>query len=93
MCMKSSELPTSDENLKYYWVGHVISCPNFVPLTPQRSGQSMKPKGLKLLILLPVQVGLLTIYDMCKAVDRGMVMTGVRLLEKEGGKSGRWTAS
>ena len=39
-----------------------------------------------------VQVGLLTIYDMCKAVDRGMVMTDIRLLEKDGGKSGRWTA-
>lgn len=37
-------------------------------------------------------VGLLTIYDMCKAVDRGMEITGVRLLEKEGGKSGHWKA-
>ena len=37
--------------------------------------------------LTAVQVGLLTIYDMCKAVDRGMVMEGVRLLEKRGGKS------
>jgi len=35
-------------------------------------------------------VGLLTIYDMCKAVDRGMEIGGVRLLEKEGGKSGHW---
>jgi cyclic pyranopterin phosphate synthase len=42
--------------------------------------------------LTAVQVGLLTIYDMCKAVDRGMVMTDIRLLEKDGGKSGRWTA-
>ncbi|MFM8509281.1 MAG: cyclic pyranopterin monophosphate synthase MoaC, partial [Betaproteobacteria bacterium] len=39
-----------------------------------------------------VQVGLLTIYDMCKAADRGMEMTGVRLLEKQGGKSGHWVA-
>ena len=39
-----------------------------------------------------VQVGLLTIYDMCKAVDRGMVMTNVRVLEKQGGKSGEWHA-
>ena len=39
-----------------------------------------------------VQVGLLTIYDMCKAADRGMVMTNVRVLEKHGGKSGDWTA-
>jgi cyclic pyranopterin monophosphate synthase len=39
-----------------------------------------------------VQIGLLTIYDMCKAVDRGMVMTDVRVLEKHGGKSGAWVA-
>jgi cyclic pyranopterin phosphate synthase len=43
--------------------------------------------------LTSVQVGLLTIYDMCKAVDRGMVMTNVRVLEKHGGKSGDWTAA
>jgi cyclic pyranopterin phosphate synthase len=42
--------------------------------------------------LTAVQVGLLTIYDMCKAVDRGMVMTDVRVLEKHGGKSGDWGA-
>jgi cyclic pyranopterin phosphate synthase len=39
-----------------------------------------------------VQVALLTIYDMCKAVDRGMKMTDIRLLEKSGGKSGTWKA-
>jgi cyclic pyranopterin phosphate synthase len=42
--------------------------------------------------LTAVQVGLLTIYDMCKAVDKGMTMDGIRLLEKEGGKSGHWKA-
>ena len=39
-----------------------------------------------------VQLGLLTIYDMCKAVDRGMVIGGIRLIEKRGGKSGHWLA-
>jgi cyclic pyranopterin phosphate synthase len=39
-----------------------------------------------------VQVGLLTIYDMCKAADRGMVIDRVRVLEKQGGKSGDWHA-
>jgi cyclic pyranopterin phosphate synthase len=34
---------------------------------------------------------LLTIYDMCKAVDRGMTLTGIQLLEKSGGKSGHWS--
>jgi molybdenum cofactor biosynthesis enzyme len=43
--------------------------------------------------LTAVQVALLTIYDMCKAVDRGMVMGDVKLLEKSGGKSGTWVAA
>jgi cyclic pyranopterin phosphate synthase len=42
--------------------------------------------------LTAVQVGLLTVYDMCKAVDRGMTITDVKLLEKHGGKSGDWVA-
>ena len=43
--------------------------------------------GVEMEALTAVQVGLLTIYDMCKAIDRGMVMEGIRLLEKRGGKS------
>ena len=39
-----------------------------------------------------MQVALLTIYDMCKAADRGMVIEGVRVLEKHGGKSGSYRA-
>jgi cyclic pyranopterin monophosphate synthase len=48
--------------------------------------------GVEMEALTAVQVGLLTIYDMCKAVDRGMVMGDIRLLEKQGGKSGHWVA-
>ena len=48
--------------------------------------------GVEMEALCAVQVGLLTIYDMCKAVDRGMVISDVRLLEKHGGKSGDWVA-
>jgi cyclic pyranopterin phosphate synthase len=48
--------------------------------------------GVEMEALTAVQIGLLTIYDMCKAVDRGMVMTDVRVLEKHGGKSGDWSA-
>ncbi|NDY91005.1 cyclic pyranopterin monophosphate synthase MoaC [Ideonella livida] len=48
--------------------------------------------GVEMEALTAVQVGLLTIYDMCKAADKGMVMTDVRLLEKQGGKSGHWVA-
>lgn len=46
--------------------------------------------GVEMEALTAVQVGLLTVYDMCKAVDRGMVIGNVRLLEKTGGKSGHW---
>ncbi|TAL55612.1 cyclic pyranopterin monophosphate synthase MoaC [Pandoraea sp.] len=49
--------------------------------------------GVEMEALTAVQVGLLTIYDMCKAVDRGMTMTDVRVLEKHGGKSGDWVAT
>jgi len=48
--------------------------------------------GVEMEALTAVQVGLLTIYDMCKAVDRGMTMESIRLLEKHGGKSGSYTA-
>ncbi|MBN9461361.1 MAG: cyclic pyranopterin monophosphate synthase MoaC [Burkholderiales bacterium] len=48
--------------------------------------------GVEMEALTAVQVGLLTVYDMCKAVDRGMVIEGVRLLEKHGGKSGSFVA-
>ncbi|EJL90764.1 molybdenum cofactor biosynthesis protein MoaC [Herbaspirillum sp. CF444] len=47
--------------------------------------------GVEMEALTAVQVGLLTIYDMSKAIDRGMVMTDVRVQEKHGGKSGSWS--
>jgi cyclic pyranopterin phosphate synthase len=49
--------------------------------------------GVEMEALTAVQVALLTVYDMCKAVDRGMTLTDVRLLEKSGGKSGTWHRS
>ncbi|QRM19108.1 cyclic pyranopterin monophosphate synthase MoaC [Dechloromonas sp. TW-R-39-2] len=48
--------------------------------------------GVEMEALTATSVGLLTIYDMCKAVDRGMRIENVRLLEKKGGKSGHWLA-
>jgi cyclic pyranopterin phosphate synthase len=48
--------------------------------------------GVEMEALTAVQIGLLTIYDMCKAVDRGMVMSDIQVLEKQGGKSGHWKA-
>ena len=52
----------------------------------------MGPTGVEMEALTAVQVALLTIYDMCKAADRGMTITDVKLLEKLGGKSGHWVA-
>lgn len=49
--------------------------------------------GVEMEALTAVQVGLLTIYDMCKAADRGMVMGEICVLEKRGGKSGDWSVS
>ena len=56
------------------------------------TAETVGPTGVEMEALTAVQVGLLTIYDMCKAADRGMVMTDIRLLEKRGGKSGHWVA-
>jgi cyclic pyranopterin phosphate synthase len=49
--------------------------------------------GVEMEALTAVQVGLLTVYDMVKAIDRGMVMTDIRVLDKRGGKSGNWTGA
>ena len=51
------------------------------------SGQT----GVEMEALTAVQIALLTVYDMCKAVDKGMVMTDIALVEKHGGKSGSWS--
>src|SRR5437899_6571227 len=54
--------------------------------------ETVGPTGVEMEALTAVQVALLTIYDMCKAVDRGMTITGVHVLEKHGGKSGSYVA-
>lgn len=56
------------------------------------TAETLGRTGVEMEALTAVQVGLLTIYDMCKAADRGMEMGGIRLLEKHGGKSGDWVA-
>jgi cyclic pyranopterin phosphate synthase len=55
--------------------------------------ETVGPTGVEMEALTAVQVALLTIYDMCKAVDRSMTITDVRLLEKHGGKSGSFVAN
>lgn len=73
-----------------------------VELTPGEDGQSVNivsrcklsgQTGVEMEALTAVSVAALTLYDMCKAVDRGMVIDGIRLLEKKGGRSGHWSAS
>jgi len=54
--------------------------------------ETVGPTGVEMEALTAVQVALLTIYDMCKAVDRGMTITDVKLLEKNGGKSGSYVS-
>jgi cyclic pyranopterin phosphate synthase len=56
------------------------------------TAETVGPTGVEMEALTAVSVALLTIYDMCKAVDRGMRIEYVRLLEKAGGKSGHWVA-
>ena len=61
-------------------------------ITCQVRAETTGPTGVEMEALTAVQIALLTIYDMCKAVDRGMVMGDIKLLEKSGGKSGVWAA-
>ena len=72
-----------------------------VALTPDEAGPAVEIEarvetrgktGVEMEALTAVQVGLLTVYDMCKAVDRGMVIERVQLMEKHGGKSGSFVA-
>ena len=77
-CRKLEQRTKSDETT------HSVQC----TATVETVGQT----GVEMEALTAVQVALLTIYDMCKAVDRGMIMTDVHLLEKHGGKSGSYVA-
>lgn len=61
---------------------HTVRC--------EATAQTVGPTGVEMEALTAVQVALLTIYDMCKAADRGMVISDVKLLEKHGGKSGSY---
>ncbi len=57
------------------------------------AAETIGPTGVEMEALTAVQIALLTIYDMCKAIDRGMTITDVKLLEKHGGKSGSWVSA
>lgn len=57
------------------------------------TAETLGRTGVEMEAMTAVSVALLTIYDMCKAADRGMVLGEIRLLEKQGGKSGHWQAA
>jgi len=59
----------------------------------QVRAETRSQTGVEMEALIGLQIALATIYDMCKAVDRGMQMSGIRLLEKSGGKSGDYRAA
>jgi len=61
---------------------HAVHC--------QASVQTRAQTGIEMEALVAVNTALLTIYDMCKAMDRGMILNNIRLLKKSGGKSGDW---
>jgi cyclic pyranopterin phosphate synthase len=63
-------------------VGSAILC--------RATAETVGRTGVEMEALTAVQIALLTVYDMCKAVDRGMTIGDVRLMEKSGGKSGHW---
>ena len=62
-------------------------------ITCKTTVETTGPTGVEMEALTAVQIALLTIYDMCKAVDRGMTITDVKVLEKHGGKSGSFVNS
>ena len=65
---------------------------DFDQSTCQATVETVGPTGVEMEALTAAQIALLTIYDMCKAIDRGMTITDVKVLEKHGGKSGSWVA-
>jgi cyclic pyranopterin phosphate synthase len=73
-------------------VAFVVSDGGLPQVTCTATVETVGPTGVEMEALTAVQVALLTIYDMCKAVDRGMRITDVHVLEKHGGKSGSWVA-
>ena len=69
--------------------GDEVITPGFTYIA---TAETVGPTGVEMEALTVVQIALLTIYDMCKAADKRMVITGVQLLEKHGGKSGSFVA-
>jgi cyclic pyranopterin phosphate synthase len=83
-------LPITRVAVDFAWVD---ATPGLLPgVACTATVESHGRTGVEMEALTAVQIGLLTVYDMCKAADRGMVIGEVRVLEKHGGKSGSWQA-
>ncbi len=78
-------LPLSGVDVELHLDGEMVIC--------RATARAHWRTGVEMEALAAVSVALLTVYDMLKAVDKGMVIDGIRLLEKTGGKSGPWRAS
>jgi cyclic pyranopterin monophosphate synthase len=76
----------------FSWAGGAKDFENAPSVTCTATVETVGPTGVEMEALTAASVALLTIYDMCKAVDRGMTIANVRLLEKHGGKSGSFVA-
>ncbi|MGQ0710915.1 MAG: cyclic pyranopterin monophosphate synthase MoaC [Rhodoferax sp.] len=72
------------------WQLHEASATQDASVQCTATVETVGPTGVEMEALTAVQIALLTVYDMCKAADRGMTITNVRLLEKHGGKSGSY---
>ncbi|MDQ6619248.1 MAG: cyclic pyranopterin monophosphate synthase MoaC [Pseudomonadota bacterium] len=66
--------------------------PNASAVTIEVTAETRGPTGVEMEALTAASMGLLTVYDMCKSVDRAMRIEGIRIIEKDGGKSGRFVA-
>ena len=74
-------------------LGFVVTTSPRPQVVCEATVETVGPTGVEIEALTAVQIALLTVYDMCKAVDRGMTITDVRVLEKHGGKSGSYISS
>jgi cyclic pyranopterin phosphate synthase len=90
-CKKTADLIPLCHPLPITHVGiHLTPEPDQNRIRCQTTVKTFGQTGVEIEALNATQIALLTIYDMCKAVDRGMVINAVQLLEKAGGKSGHW---
>lgn len=78
-------LPLAKVDIRFEWAGEDV-------LVVQAFASTTAQTGVEMEAMVAASIAALTIYDMTKAIDKGIVIESVRLLEKSGGKSGHWTA-